>query len=404
MQEPWRWRAFAGMNGFDAQGKDGAFWFGTADGLSSYDGFEWTRHLADGGLLADWVSALCVHPDGTILVGSRHRFEVRSRDRDFIVDPTLAAMDFVVLPSVWRQAWFISLMILLGGLVATQTVRMFLDRSRLRRINRALATEIDARRQAAEEIRLLNSSLEQRVHECTDQLAVANKELETFSYSVSHDLRAPLRSIEGFSRMLLEDYTAKLDDEGKDSLRRICAATKRMSLLIDNLLNLARVSREVMQREEVNLSALAGMVAERLRQAAPNQSIEFVITPNLTANCDGRLMQVVLENLFGNACKFSRGRPVARIEFGRTMRESKPAFFVRDNGAGFDLGSAQKLFGAFQRFHSTAEFPGTGIGLATVQRIIHRHGGLVWAESQPDHGATFYFTLAPRTPETPKTP
>lgn len=329
------------------------------------------------------------------LPSGRHHFEVRARDHDFIVDSTAATLDFVVLPPVWRQAWFILLMILLGGLLAIQSIRVFLDRGRLRRTNRALAIEIDARRQAAEEIRLLNASLEQRVHERTNQLAVANKELEAFSYSVSHDLRAPLRSIDGFSRILLEDYTAKLDEDGKDSLNRICAATKRMGLLIDDLLNLARVSREAMHCEVTDLSALARVVADGLQQATPEQKIEFVIEPNLTANCDARLLQIVLENLLGNACKFSRGRPVARIEFGRTMSKGEPAFFVHDNGAGFDLSSAQKLFGAFQRFHTTAEFPGTGIGLATVQRIIHRHGGLVWAESQPDHGATFYFTLTP---------
>jgi signal transduction histidine kinase len=327
------------------------------------------------------------------LPAGRHRFEVRARDQDFNVDPTPAVLDFTVLPPVWRQAWFILLMFLLGGLIATQTIRVFLERGRLRRTNRALATEIDARRQAAEEIRQLNASLEQRVAERTSQLAATNQELESFSYSVSHDLRAPLRSIDGFSGALLEDYAPRLDAEARDFLNRIRAASQRMGLLIDDLLQLSRVTRDEMRRGPVDLSALAGIVADELRQASPGRAMEFVIAPGLMTHGDARLLQLALENLLGNAVKFSARRPVARIEFGCTERAGGPAFFVRDNGAGFDQAAAAKLFGAFQRFHTTADFPGTGIGLATVQRIIHRHGGRLEAESRPDHGATFYFTL-----------
>jgi signal transduction histidine kinase/ligand-binding sensor domain-containing protein len=484
------------------------------------------------------------------LPSGHHRLEVRARDQDFNVDPTPATLDFVVLPPVWKQHWFILLMTLLSGLIVTQSVRVFLERGRLRKTNRALAVEIEARRKSAEEIRLLNASLEQRVLERTEALAksqhryqllfdtmlqgvvhqdsegriifmnpaaerilgksreeligrrvtdtetrtisetgvpfppaehpaikalvtgqavrdvvmgihnpreaatrwidiaamplfrpgentpyevysifdditerreadlevrrlntqldararaleAANRELEAFSYSVSHDLRAPLRSIDGFSRMLLEDCAEKLDDNGKDSLRRICSASQRMGQLIDDMLNLARVSRSGLRVAPVDLSALASTVAATLRQANPQQQIEFIIEPNLEAKGDARLLQIVLENLFGNACKFSSGRTVARIEFGRIQRGGGPAYFVTDNGAGFDMSCAQKLFGAFQRFHTAAEFPGTGIGLATVQRIIQRHGGEVAAESQPDRGATFFFTLPDPPPATP---
>lgn len=322
-----------------------------------------------------------------------HRLEVRARDQDFNVDPTPASLDFVVLPPAWRQAWFIGLMILLAAAIATQTLRVFLERGRLRRTNRLLAAEIEARRQSAEEIRLLNASLEKRVAERTAQLEDANRELKTFSYSVSHDLRAPLRSIDGFSRALMEDYPDRLDADGRDFLNRIRAASQRMGQLIDDLLKLSQVTRNEMRPGPVDLSALATTVADALREAHPDQRIEFVIEPGLHAHGDARLLQLVLENLFGNAVKFSSKQPAARIEFGRAELAGIPAFFVRDNGAGFDLAAAPKLFGAFQRFHTTAEFPGTGIGLATVQRIIHRHGGHIEAESRPDHGATFTFTL-----------
>ena len=241
----------------------------------------------------------------------------------------------------------------------------------------------------------------QKVRAANQQLEIANKELEAFSYSVSHDLRAPLRAIDGFSRILLEDYGDKLDDAGKDSFNRIRAASQRMGQLIDDLLQLSRHTRSEMRRTSVDLSALARAVVEELQKTNPERPVEFVIGPDLDAEADAGLMRVVLDNLLGNAWKFTGKQAAAKIEFGRTTRECASTFYVRDDGVGFNMGYADKLFGAFQRLHTTAEFPGTGIGLATVQRIIHRHGGRVWAESKPNQGATFYFTLPEPSKELP---
>ncbi len=241
--------------------------------------------------------------------------------------------------------------------------------------------------------RRLNDELEQRVKERTGQLEASNRELEAFCYSVSHDLRAPLRGIDGWSLALLEDYHDKLDEKGCQYLQRVRADTQRMGRLIDDLLRLSRVARGPIEQGPVDLTAIAQSVAARLREAEPERRVEFAVQPGLRAQGDARLMDVVLSNLLGNAWKFSRGRPLARVEFGRIETDGRPAFFVRDNGVGFDMIYAQKLFGAFQRMHKASEFPGTGIGLATVQRVIQRHGGRVWAEAQVDRGATFYFTL-----------
>jgi light-regulated signal transduction histidine kinase (bacteriophytochrome) len=227
----------------------------------------------------------------------------------------------------------------------------------------------------------------------TTQLEVLNKELETFSYSVSHDLRAPLRAMDGFSQALLEDYGGKLDDQGRDYLGRVRAASQRMAQLIDDLLNLSRVSRTEMRRGEVDLSTLAREIVEELRKTEPSRQVEAAVAPGLTASGDARLLRVVLANLLGNAWKFTRKKPQARIEFGLADKDGGQAYFVRDEGAGFDMAYVGKLFGAFQRLHSAGEFEGTGIGLATVQRIIRRHGGKVWAEGAVGKGATFYFTL-----------
>jgi light-regulated signal transduction histidine kinase (bacteriophytochrome) len=222
----------------------------------------------------------------------------------------------------------------------------------------------------------------------------ANRELEAFSYSVAHDLRAPLRGLDGFSQALLEDYADKFDDEGNRYLKHLRESAQQMGRLIEDLLALSRVSRAELVREPVDLSDLARNVTTQLQRAHPDRRIEIAIDAGLVAEGDARLLRIALENLLGNAWKFTGKSAEPRIEVGVTGGEEESAYFVRDNGAGFDMAYASKLFGAFQRLHSIDEFEGTGIGLATVQRIINRHGGRVWAIGEVDRGATFYFTLS----------
>jgi PAS domain S-box-containing protein len=250
-------------------------------------------------------------------------------------------------------------------------------------------TELEA---AQEEVLRLNAELEERVYQRTAQMQSLNKELEAFSYSVSHDLRAPLRSIRGFSEVLLARYSSKLDARGQEFLQRSAEASQHMDNLIEDLLKLSRLGRAELRRQTVGLSALVESLAAELRQAEPQRQVQFLIAPAVLAQGDERLLRVVLDNLLRNAWKFTAKTPNACIEFGMT-HDPEPAFFIRDNGAGFDPAYAHKLFGVFQRLHSASEFPGTGIGLATVQRIINRHGGRVWASGAVDQGATFYFTL-----------
>ena len=221
----------------------------------------------------------------------------------------------------------------------------------------------------------------------------ANRELEAFSYSVAHDLRAPLRGIDGFSMALLEDHSGQLDAQGKGYLNRIRQSAQFMAQLIENLLMLAQVTQSELRRERVDLSRLAQGAAARLQEAQPQRQAEIVIADGLLAHGDGRLLGIVFDNLVGNAWKFTAKRSKARIEFGRSQNDGQPAYFVSDDGAGFDMAHASKLFGVFQRLRTAGEFEGTGIGLATVQRIIRRHGGRIWAEGRVDRGATFYFTL-----------
>jgi len=249
--------------------------------------------------------------------------------------------------------------------------------------------DITERKQIEEQLERQRSELARS----NTELIAANKELEAFSYSVSHDLRAPLRSIDGFSLALLEDYEEKLDAEGKDNLHRVRAATQRMGVLIDDLLDLSRVTRAGMKMQKVDLSAMGRAVAAELKNSQPGRRTEFHIQEGLEAHADSNLMRIALENLLENAWKFTSKRESPRIEFGQTNNNGSRVYFVRDDGAGFDSARATRLFGAFQRFHDKNDFPGTGVGLATVQRIVQRHGGRIWAESVPGKGATFYFTL-----------
>jgi PAS domain S-box-containing protein len=253
--------------------------------------------------------------------------------------------------------------------------------------------DVTEKKKAQEELRQLNAELEYRVRERTAQLEASHRELEAFCYSVSHDLRAPLRAIDGFSQELLTSYAGRLDDLGRHFLERIRAGSQRMAQLIDDLLQLSRLTRSDLQHEQIDLSGMAQEVADDLRRQAPGRDVTFVIEPGVSAFGDPRMLRHVLENLVSNAWKFTAKRLQATIAFGQAESEDGPAYFVRDDGAGFDMAYAGKLFGAFQRLHSDHDFPGTGIGLAIVQRVIHRHGGRVWGEGAVGQGATFSFTI-----------
>lgn len=255
----------------------------------------------------------------------------------------------------------------------------------LEELYQELNTELAERRQAEETL------VERNI-----ELATVNQELEAFSYSVSHDLRSPLRSIDGFSQALLEDYQGRLDEAGQDYLHRVRKASQRMGQLIDDLLHLSRVTRSEMSREKVDVTTLAREIGEGLQAAEPGRNVDLTVEDGLVADADSRLLRLVLDNLIGNSWKFTGKEAQANIEIGGTANgtlNGEPAFFVRDNGAGFDMDYSDQLFAVFQSLHPADEFGGTGIGLAIVQRVIHRHGGRVWAEGAVDEGATFYFTL-----------
>jgi light-regulated signal transduction histidine kinase (bacteriophytochrome) len=262
-------------------------------------------------------------------------------------------------------------------------------------------------RESKQEVQLYAEQLEERVAKRTRELEASNEalqqtaaelrssnhELDAFAYSVSHDLRAPLRSIDGFSQVLLEDYGGELDDDARDALRRVRAASQRMSRLIDDLLKLARLNRAEMRTQLVDLSRIASEITDELRETAPGRQVSVDVSSKLEARGDPDLLQVVLDNLLRNSWKYTSRTTNPHIEFTSVEVDGRPVFVVRDNGAGFDMKYADKLFGVFQRLHKAEEFEGTGVGLATVQRIISRHGGKIWAEGAVGEGAAFYFTL-----------
>ncbi len=259
---------------------------------------------------------------------------------------------------------------------------------------RGVIVDIAERKRVENEIQQLNLTLERRVAERTLQLKMINEELESFSYSVSHDLRAPLRTIEGFSNVLLEDFSDKLENEGRNILQRIQKSVQRMSDLIDDLLKLSRITSSELLRHETNISSLVNQVVNELMSQQAERKCEILVPDGIIDNVDARLVLILMENLIGNAWKFSSKQEKTQIEFGLTVDEQgDKVYFIKDNGVGFEMAYKEKLFRAFQRLHSVSDFPGTGIGLATVHRIVLKHGGKIWAESTIDQGATFYFSL-----------
>jgi len=253
------------------------------------------------------------------------------------------------------------------------------------------SAQIEGRDQA---LQAAHDELEHRVNECARQLVAANRELEKFSYTVSHDLRAPLEVMNGFSHMLQAEYGGRLDNTGREYLEQVRLATRRMAELIEDLLNLSRVTTVAMHWEKVDITLLASRIAAEIKRSDPQREVEFIIGQCRPVDGDARLLRIALENLLRNSWKYTSGHAHACIEFGCVEKGNRAAYFVRDDGSGFDPASAAQLFKPFQRLHSSAEFPGTGVGLATVQRIIQRHGGEVLAEGAVERGATFYFTVA----------
>jgi len=258
-----------------------------------------------------------------------------------------------------------------------------------------ISTDITERKRAEEQVRRLNAELERRVRERTAELEASTRELDAFAYSVSHDLRAPLRSLDGFSQVLLEDYADRLDDTGRQYLQRLQANVARMAQMIDDLLDLSRATRTKLRRVPVDLTGVARDVIAELRAAEPHRHVDAVVAEDLVATGDPHLVRLVLHNLLANAWKFTAKREFAEVEVAAVRDDDRCPFVVRDNGAGFDMRYAGKLFDPFQRLHSATDFEGSGVGLAIVSRIIRRHGGRIWTDSAPEQGASFFFTLTP---------
>ncbi len=305
-------------------------------------------------------------------------------------------MEIIIRSPYWQTWWFrvIVLLALFSFIYLAYQFRTRQMRKRNRElagINIRLSQEIEDRQRAEKKIQRMNMELEQRVRERTTELEVSNRELESFAYSVSHDLRAPLRGIQGFSHAILEDYKEKLGPQGKDYLRRINEATGNMSQLIDDLLKLSRITRGSITKERIDLSRIAENIINRYKQEEPQRKVKFVIAEGLSADGDANLLRVALENLLHNAWKFTSKKENTKIEFGQEQGQDGVIFFIRDNGIGFDMKYRSKLFEPFQRLQT--EYLGMGIGLATVERIINRHGGRIWAEGKVDEGAVFYFSL-----------
>ena len=369
----------------------------TLDLFGAADKAEMTRNLhmlyADEGLTAFRAQMVC------IAAGGRH-FETETVFKALDGRPIIAKLNWAVIPGFEADLsrTIVSLIDITARKQAEEEIkttseelqRLLAEADQSRKV---LLNVVEDQKIAEEKLNLLNEELEQRVRARTLQLEAANQELEAFAYSVSHDLRAPLRGIDGWSSVVLHDYQDRLDDYGRQSLERIHNETQRMGQMIDDILRLSRITRMEMKTERVNLTSLAEAIAGRLQETEPQRQVVFLIQPGLVETGDPNLLEIMLTNLLSNAWKFTGQKAQPVIEFGKTRLNDQDVYYVRDNGAGFDMAYARNLFGAFQRMHKQSDFPGTGIGLATVQRIIHRHGGKIWADAQKNMGATFFFRL-----------
>jgi signal transduction histidine kinase len=331
-------------------------------------------------------------------------YRLRVRPRLGIQIGQEATLAFTIRPP-WFRSTLAYCIYLLGGIgivTGGSVFWMHMARREKVRLEKVVAERTAALRASEENYRRLTEELEQRVKQRTAALELSNRELESFSYSVSHDLRAPLRGIDGWSLALLEDYGATLDETARGYLARVRAESQRLGKLIDDLLNLSRTARAELHPILVDLSDMVAGIARRVAETRPETKVEFKHSTGLRAYGDPVLLEVALHNLIDNAWKFSSKKPHPIVEFGSMDTPRGPAYFVRDNGAGFDMRHADKLFGVFQRMHGQEEFPGTGVGLANVQRIIRRHEGVIWADSKLGEGTTFLFTLGRQKPTSTK--